>query len=299
MNNPWPYLLVVFPPSLEEPLTAILFACGCSGTASDTVRVADDESTWPILTAWFPDSTSRDEAVRRLHRHFGGLEAAERPRIETGSQEDVDWMARWREGQQPFPVGRRLLVIPGEGDPVPLEHAGRIVLRITPGLAFGTGHHETTRFCLEQLEREAGDAEDFLDVGTGSGILAVAAVLLGIERVVGIDIDAQAIAAASANIAKHGLSGRIDLKVSGTVIEADLRPFTLVAANILGGTLMTMAPVLSGHVLKPGGRLLLAGILAGDEERAVTRVFGECGLACLRREIDSEWAGLVMSKPGG
>jgi ribosomal protein L11 methyltransferase len=299
MNRSWPYLLVAVPPELGEQVTAVLFDCGCSGTSSYAGGEGEDRCSSPMVSAWFPDSDSRDEAAQRLTDLFGGLEPARRPAIESGTAAQVDWMARWREGQRPFAVGRRLLVIPGEDDPVPAEYAGRMALRITPGLAFGTGHHESTRFCLEQLEAEAGAGVDFLDVGTGAGILALAAVLLGCRRVVGTDNDPQAIEVAAANIARHGLAGRIDLLVCGTPEAAGRRPFGLVAANILGSTLIGMAPQLAGPLLAPGGRLLLAGILAGEEEQAVLRACGTCGLRCLRRVIDGEWAGLVLSKPRG
>ncbi len=299
MNKTWPYIRITLPPSLEDHVTDLLFSCRCSGTAADSTAVVEDLDAPKTLTAWFPDDSSRNTAARQLRELFGGFGTADRSLIEQGNEEDVDWMACWREGQQPFAVGRRLLVIPGEDDPVPAEYAERMVLRITPGLAFGTGHHETTRFCLEQLEAEAGEGVDFLDVGTGAGILALAAALLGCRRVVGMDNDPQAVEVAAANIARHGLEGRIDLLVSGTPEAAGRRPFGLVAANILGSTLITMAPQLAGPLLAPGGRLLLAGILAGEEEEQVVRAFSDCGLGCLRRGIDGEWAGLVMSKPGG
>jgi len=146
-------------------VTAILFACGCSGTASDSITAREVGTAWPYLTAWFPHPGLRGEAAGRLRDLFGDAELADPRLIETGWQESEDWLARWREGQQPFAVGRKLLVVPGEDEPDPVLCRGRQVLRITPGMAFGTGHHETTRFCLEQLEAWAGDGVDFLDVG--------------------------------------------------------------------------------------------------------------------------------------
>lgn len=299
MKKTWPYLRIIIPPSLEETVTAVLFACGCSGTASELIGPAEDRAALPRLTAWFPDSGSRDEAAGRLRGLFGGVEPADPLLIEAGSQESEDWLARWREGLQPFQVGRRFLLVPGDDDPDEGLRRDRHVLRITPGLAFGTGHHETTRFCLEQLEASAGDGVDFLDVGTGSGILSVAAALLGCRRVVGTEIDPETAVVASANIARHGLAGRVNLLVAGTPVAAGRRPFPLVAANILGGTLIRLAPVLSGPLLGDGGRLLLAGILAGSEEREVVRAYLDRGLQCLLRKIDGEWAGLVMSKTSG
>jgi ribosomal protein L11 methyltransferase len=272
-------------------VTAVLFACGCTGTAMDLLETGADLVTPRLLTAWFPDTASRDEAALRLGEFNQGLES--------GIQPSEDWLARWREGQLPFTVGRRLLVIPGEGDPVPDEHAHRLVIRITPGLAFGTGHHETTCFCLRQLEERSGPGVEFLDVGTGSGILAVAAILLGCPRAVGIDKDPQAVPVAAANVQRHGLARRVDLLVSENSETALLRSFPLVAANILGSTLIAMAPLLTGPLLEPGGHLLLAGILAGEEERDVLHTYQNLGLICRHREVDGEWAGLVLAKTGG
>jgi len=298
MSDSWPYLRVTCLPALEEPVTAILFGCHCSGTASDSIGHIPDPTAPVVLTAWFTNEVSRDIAARRLGSMGQGLEPASRPFLETGLQEREDWLARWREGQHPFAVGRLLLVVPGEDEPEPRLREGRRILRITPGMAFGTGHHETTRFCLEQLERLAGEGVDVLDMGTGSGILAVAAALLGCRRVVGIDNDPEALRVAAENVALHGLSDRIDLVVAGTPETAGVQPpFSLVLANILGSTLIGMAPALCGPILAPGGQLLLAGILAGDEQRAVVAAYREEGLHCRLERVDGEWAGLVMVKP--
>lgn len=299
MKKNWPYLRIIAPRNLGEQVTAQLFDCGCSGTASDSVGEATELTARPALTAWFPDSGSRDEAVRRIDLLAGGLEPAAGIEMTTGLQESEDWLARWREGQQPFAVGRRLLVVPGDDAPDPALCRGRQVLWITPGMAFGTGHHETTLFCLEQLEAFAGEGITLLDVGTGSGILAVAAVLLGCRRVVGTEIDPETAVVAAENIQRHGLTERVDLLVTGTPEAAARKPFPLVTANILGSVLIKLAPVLSGPLLEEGGRLLLAGILAGEEERDVVRAYGNQGLQCRLRQIDGEWAGLVMQKPTG
>ncbi len=278
-------------------MNAVLFSCGCCGTAVSTIGAVPDSEEHSQITAWFPDVPSRDRALRQLEVLSVGPSGI-RPTIEAGLQQDEDWLARWREGQQPFTIGQRLLVVPGEDDPPESLSLDRQVLRITPGMAFGTGHHETTRFCLEQLEAAAGSGTDFLDVGTGSGILAVAAVLLGCGKVVGTEIDPEAALVAAENIADHGFARRIQLLVTATPESVVGHAFPLVAANILGSTLMAMAPQLSGPLLAPGGRLLLAGILAGEEDRAVLETFLAQGLCCLERCVDGEWAGLVLEKPG-
>ncbi len=136
-------------------MNAVLFSCGCCGTAVSTIGAVPDPEEHSQITAWFPDALSRDRAVRQLEVLSAGPSGI-RLTIEAGLQQDEDWLARWREGQQPFVIGQRLLVVPGEDDPSESLSLDRHVLRITPGMAFGTGHHETTRFCLEQLEAAAG-----------------------------------------------------------------------------------------------------------------------------------------------
>ena len=107
-------------------------------------------------------------------------------------EKEIDWLKNWRENLKPFPVGERFYVIPERTDKKPVP-AGRLPLYLEPGMAFGTGTHETTQLCLESLERELNPGDFCLDIGTGSGILAIAAAKLGARRVIGCDLDPIAI----------------------------------------------------------------------------------------------------------
>ncbi len=195
---------------------------------------------------------------------------------------DEDWSETWKAHFKPLRVGRHFLVAPTWEEVRP--GAGDRVIRIDPGRAFGTGHHETTRLCLEWLESWAGDTAtgsrprsgSLLDVGTGSGILAMGAALLGFENIVALDNDPEAVEVAEANVKLNGLGDEIRLLVSapGTGLGA----FDVVISNIQSLPLIRMSRILVSLV-KGSGRLVLSGILA--EQAADVREEFEARGACL------------------
>ncbi len=174
----------------------------------------------------------------------------------------VDWDAVYRAHHVPVHVGDRLVVAPPWDVPTA---AGREVLVIEPGMAFGTGQHATTRACLEEIEATvaAGRADGGLDVGTGSGLLAAAMARLGMSRVVAVDVDPAVLPLARANLDANGAR---DVLVVGGTIAAVRGRYDLVVANILADTLVAEATALATAVA-PGGRLVLSGILADQVDR--------------------------------
>ncbi|SMC25171.1 [LSU ribosomal protein L11P]-lysine N-methyltransferase [Desulfacinum hydrothermale DSM 13146] len=201
---------------------------------------------------------------------------------------DQDWNARWKEGFKPLRVGRRFVVAPTweAYDPEP----GDRVLWIDPGRAFGTGHHETTRLCLRWLEdvcpgQDAEESLSLLDVGTGSGILAIAASLLGCTPVVGVDNDPEAIEVARENLQANPEAGSL-VFVHGSVdnVEGD---FHRVVANIQAEPLLQMAAQLVPKV-KKGGRLALSGVLI-EHARRVRDAYESLGMRCLNGHQDGQW----------
>jgi len=168
--------------------------------------------------------------------------------------DDADWLNRWRQHAVEFQFGGRLWVAPRDS-----EVPGELVLRLNPGLAFGTGSHPTTRLCLDWLARAELSGRRLLDFGCGSGILALAARLLGSEVVYAIDYDPQALLATQENAAYNRLAdGRL---IIGTQdIVADAAPFDVVVANILANPLIELATAITA-MLVPGGKLVLSGIL--------------------------------------
>ena len=197
-----------------------------------------------------------------------------------------DWLAEWKKNWQPIEVGRRFVVAPpwSEVNGVP----GRIVLRIEPGMAFGTGTHETTRLCLAAIEKHF-DGGSFLDVGTGTGILAIAAAkLFHTAHVEACDTDTDAITIAHENARLNGVAERINFRV-GTVDEASASA-TLVCANLTADVIVPLLPALVGASC---GRLILSGILETQIDGVVTRL-SELGIN--EHEVTSagEWVALTI-----
>jgi ribosomal protein L11 methyltransferase len=238
---------------------------------------------------WQPLLEQAINAVReRSHAPFPD------PTFRVAPVADEDWAANWKEHFKPLRVGKRLLICPT------WEHAAPgsadIILRIDPGRAFGTGHHETTRLCLEWLERcleqdLAGPSPTLLDVGTGSGILAMAGVLLGFRTAVGIDNDPEAIEVARGNVEANRVDGMVRL-FAGTVEEISER-FDVVVANIQAGPLVSLADELI-RPLKPRGWLALSGILE-DQKTDVRQVYESKGMKLHESITDGEWCLLAFS----
>ena len=201
---------------------------------------------------------------------------------------DEDWMEQWKIHFKPLRVGRRLVVAP-TWEEVSAGPEDRII-RIDPGQAFGTGHHETTRLCLEWLEdwadrKEVGSSTSLLDVGTGSGILAIAGVLLGFSQVAAVDNDPEAVAVARENLILNGVADRIMLQ-AGTVADI-LSRFDVVLANIQALPLIDMAELLVQR-MNPPGTLVLSGILL-EQKEAVQSAFERHGLRLSSMKFAGEW----------
>lgn len=207
---------------------------------------------------------------------------------------DEDWSSKWKEHFKPLRVGKRFLVSP-TWEPQPRDPE-LLIIRIDPGRAFGTGHHETTRLCLEWLEScglpRSSMPVSLLDVGTGSGILAIGAALLGFEKIEAVDNDPEAVETAKENVLLNGLSGRIRL-LCATPEEVEGQ-FDAVISNIESGPLIRMAETIASRV-RDGGRLALSGILA-EQADEVCAEYEKMGLAPAGRIAAGEWVLLAFTK---
>jgi ribosomal protein L11 methyltransferase len=205
---------------------------------------------------------------------------------------DEGWADRWKEHFKPLRVGRRFIVCPTWEEPLAAEIDR--VIRMDPGQAFGTGHHETTRLCLEWLENYddtlvrhdvAGPKPSLLDVGTGTGILAIGAALLGWQEIVAIDSDPVAVVVAADNLILNGMQGRIRLATGE--IQTVQECFDVVVANIQALPLMGMADMLK-EKLHSTGHLVLSGILL-EQRDTVIAAFGNRGLGLHMERRAGEW----------
>jgi ribosomal protein L11 methyltransferase len=214
-------------------------------------------ATWPMarLVALFAQDV---DAVAALNRVAGSRGEAV-PGFDAWPVAEQDWVRATQAQFGPITIGGRLHVVPTWCEP---PAAGAVIV-LDPGLAFGTGSHPTTRLCMEWLLANLAGGETVLDYGCGSGILAIAAAKLGAARVIGTDVDPQALRASAANAAAN--------KVAATFVAPDdLQPgtFDIVVANILANPLVLLAPAIAARV-RPGGRLALAGILAMQADAVV------------------------------
>ncbi len=205
--------------------------------------------------------------------------------------EDQNWNAEWEKTIQPLEVGDRLVITPSWAKYQ--ESNNRIIIQIDPKMSFGTGYHETTRLTLQLLEKYVTPHDRILDVGTGTGILAIAGIKLGAERATGIDIDEWSIDNSIENIAANNLTGRIVISDKSTTTFPD-QSFTLLTANIILNTNLEMLPEFS-RVLSPKGKALFSGLLKHDEHAMVDGL-RKNKFNILDQVYENEWVAIAAEK---
>ena len=256
-----------------------------------------------IVRAYLPaaDEGACARAIAEATEALGHLQAfGLRPigELTTRVVHEADWAEAWKEHFPVLRVGRRLVIRPTwrEHDPLPDD----VVVALDPGMAFGTGLHPTTRLCLAALERLADGDElagaRVLDVGCGSGILAIAAVRLGAAEALGVDTDPIAVDATLANAGRNDLAERIAAR-EGSLPTGEAA-FPVILANLIAGVLVPLAPLLRAE-LADGGTLIASGIFV-DREAEVAAAFRSAGLAVTARDVEGDWVALEArpSLPG-
>ncbi|MEP6706260.1 MAG: 50S ribosomal protein L11 methyltransferase [Pyrinomonadaceae bacterium] len=261
-----------------------LMEAGALGTETREV-----DGTRAAVTAYFSDAIDERQIRKtlvdalRIHNLPSSLV------IEFSTREfaDRDWLAEWKKGWQPVEVGERFLIAPPWCEIKDAE--GRIVIHIEPGMAFGTGTHETTRLCLAAIEKYFKGGS-FLDVGTGTGILAIAAAkLFPQSRIEACDTDADAVAIARANAQMNNVSRNVGFRV-GTVDESGASA-DCVCANLTADVIL---PLLSPLLGATCGRLILSGILL-EQIDSVQSSLNELGVSSPYEIVsDGEWAAIIV-----
>ncbi len=282
-------------PETTDGLTNFLWEQGALGVVEE-----ESPTEAPRLRAFFPDTASSTELLRGVTAYRASLSAMGLPvapaEAEIGPLLEEAWAQAWQQSFPPREIGRRLLVVPPweTGD-----DGGRTRVIIEPGRAFGTGHHGSTEGCLVLLEEAlaARPGGAVLDIGTGTGILAVAAIKLSATHVRAIDVDPDAIAAARKNAEANGCGDGITVECRGPEeLPAGMR-WPVVVANLLAHSHLALA-ALYGRLLEAGGRLILGGILA-DEDARVIAALEAAGCVLERRLVLEGWSSLLLSAPAG
>lgn len=214
--------------------------------------------------------------------------------------EDLDWINNWKKYFHQFYIDD-LLVIPSWEEVKP-EDEGKMVLHIDPGTAFGTGMHETTQLCIRQLKKYITPQTELLDVGTGSGILAILALMFGAKHCVGTDLDPCAVEAVKDNCINNGISPeQFELLIGNIITEKEVQDkvgyecYDIVVANILADVLVPLTPVIVNQ-MKKGGIYITSGII-DDKEQTVVDAVKAAGLEVLEVTYQGEWVSVTAKKP--
>ena len=296
----WLELSVEAPSEYVEPLSELFRRYGGGVAVEEPGGHYVDEGETPhdadraTVTTYIPldagaeERRSRIDLGIRLVAHLGPISPL-RERI----LQDEEWQNAWKQHFHPLHIGEKMVVVPTWLDYEP--KAREVVIELDPGMAFGTGHHPTTRMCLELLEELVRPGAGVIDLGCGSGILSIAAAKLGAGRVLGLDIDSTAVAVGRSNVGVNGVTRttRID---QGTIpSETPPERYDIAVANISAKTITALAGGLVS-VVAPGGVLIVSGLLL-DSKDAVARALTDAGALVERNVKDGDWASLVASPP--
>jgi len=302
----WEKIIVELGREAIDLVSQIMIDAGCAGTEIEE----RDGTFW--VTGYLPHSIdlskrlhSIADALRRAGREVGGIVVESLRHEPVASQ---DWAESWKENFTPLDVGQRFRIQPSWIEPpAAADASGRVLLTVDPGMAFGTGQHVTTRFCLELLEKFAQPGRSLLDIGTGTGILAIAGYLLGARPVTALDNDPLAIEAAIKNVRRNlGIEParladeQASLRVHlGDFADLSCAPCDMVTANLTSEQIMRLLPQMS-RLLVPGGCFIGSGI-SFERWAEVEKALDSAGLSLaevlrtprLRPRDDEGWIGFA------
>lgn len=300
MNNPkadtagfWLKISLHCPLVLLEPATDLLGVL--SGTGVEQSPETPDGCT---VSAYFKIKTGDTEEEERVTIRvrqqmeeifsFYNLQPGE---LTSSRIDDQDWATSWKQFFTAFEIVPGLVIKPSWENYQ--RGPDQQVLEMDPGMAFGTGQHASTAMALDLITQscQQQSAAAVLDIGTGTGILAMASALFGGQHVVAIDNDPEAVTAARDNVAANGLSKQVE--VSAAPLENITGSYQLIAANIVHDVLITMAPEIK-HLTSPGGQVVLAGILSGEQEQNILHCYSLLGFRQVDSRYREEWAALLL-----
>lgn len=287
----------------EDDFTQACFELGASGVAEDLTFTQEDLQYEPAIV-----ETPHMDVNVFFSEEAGPLTAEARGRVldslrlrfplakfEISSEENRDWLEEWKKGFKPFLFSDPFWVIPSWLEAPPEAPSDKnLHIFVEPGMAFGTGTHETTRLAAGLIVSEIRGRcpESLLDVGTGTGILALIAYRLGVRNLVGLDIDPEARRTARENLELNHAGA---ISIADHQISEEHERYDIVVANIIDGVLLALSRDLA-RALKPGGRMILSGILMEREDEFYRQFTHDTGLELLRKASEGEWSAAVLQK---
>lgn len=295
----WHKITISAPTSHADTVAEFMASISSSGIEQLAGTQGTPDGNREQIITYLPEDQNPTQLISTIHAFLHELnKKLPSSAPATLTQENIieeDWNRRWKEHFKPFKLTNRLVIKPSweEYEKMPDE----IILEMDPGMAFGTGLHASTRLALLLIEQSFAvtPPKTVLDIGTGTGILGMDCALLGAKMVIGLDNDIDARTAAAENVLKN------HLETIMTIDSADLNDlqgrFDLVIANITQDVLTLLAPAVMAH-LAVGGRLVLSGILTGNQTDSIKEVYGDLGLSLIQTQSQDEWTALLFENPG-
>ena len=251
-----------------------------------------------LVKGWFELNEQTPDVINNVKQRLSELKNDEF--IDFGTLEldmqnvaDEDWSENWKKYYKPFRIGTHLVVKP-TWEPYEAQ-ADDLIIELDPGMAFGTGTHETTNMCMQLLEKHLQDGMRVMDVGTGSGILAIAAARLGAKDILAIDIDPAAVKVAIENVELNGVKDQVRVVV-GDLCKSEAMPCDLAVANIVADAICMLAGPLTRHLEKD--RLLICSGIIREREQDVMNAATEAGYTLFDRIEKGEWVALAFKNEG-
>ena len=302
-NPSWLEVSLTVDGEMAEAVAEVLARFAPGGVVIESTAVHMDPFTegYPVgplrVCAYLPVGEGLEGARQRLEEslwYLGRIRPLPNPEFKP--LQEINWAETWKKHYRPVPIGERLVIVPAW---LESPDESRVALKIDPGMAFGTGTHPTTQLCLGVLEGQVPAGGAVIDVGCGSGILAIAALKLGAGRAYGVDTDPQAIETARENALANGVSDQIELAV-GSMEEIQsgifpLRQAPLVLANIIAPVLLQLLEAGLGDLVAPGGVLILSGILE-EQVPEMLAALAVYGLTVIDRRQIEDWVALSVTR---
>ncbi len=306
----WTEVTILTTPEAEEVITAVLYETGVGGVNIEDPSLVDEANRstreWDVMDeeiiakysedkclikAYYSPEVNMEEVMLKIHE---GIENA-KTFVDVGKAEvsscvvnEQDWENSWKQYYKPVYLGKNIVIKPvwEEIEKIP----GQVVIELDPGMAFGTGTHETTRMCLEVLEKKVKQGDEVLDIGTGSGILSIGAVKMGAKHCFAVDIDPMAVKIVGENAAINGVTEKITA-VAGNLTDKVSGKYDIVVANIIADAIIMLSPDVR-QFMKDDAIYITSGIIVfrlDDVKEKLT----ECGFEIVEIITEGDWAAVI------